>query len=118
MQPETSFARRAASPGLNSSIANPQSSSRYVVERCAGGAGRAVYEVLDMTRHVTRRVVCRTNFADANMIRDALEMIAALAEFKNRPFRDLNSLLSITNLPLPPILQWDSTTHRWRAACD
>lgn len=47
-------------------------SSRYVVERCPGGAGRAVYAVLDLTRIVTHRVICRTNFADANMIRTAL----------------------------------------------
>lgn len=49
-----------------------QSDSRYVVERCPGGGGRAVYAVLDIRRIVTHRVICRTNFADANMIRDAL----------------------------------------------
>lgn len=52
--------------------ATAQSSTRYIVERCPQGGGRAVYAVLDMTRIVTHRVICRTNFADANMIQDAL----------------------------------------------
>jgi hypothetical protein len=53
-------------------VADPDVQSRCAVERCSGGGGRAVYAVLDMTRIVTHRVICRTNFADANMIRDAL----------------------------------------------
>ena len=48
---------------------------RYVVERCPGGGSRAVYAVLDMTRIVTRRVICRTNFEDANRIAEALMLI-------------------------------------------
>ena len=55
--------------------AESQSRSRYVVERCPGGGGRAVYAVLDVTRIVTRRVICRTNFEDATRIAEALALI-------------------------------------------
>lgn len=77
----------AAPPLANQSAVNAvaQSGARYLVERCPGGGGRAVYEVLDTSRIVTRRVICRTNFADANMIRDALEMTHRTGGCHNAP---------------------------------
>lgn len=59
-------------PPLHSEVRTNDTQSRYVVERCGGGGGRAVYEVIDRTRMPPHRVVCRTNFADANMIAAAL----------------------------------------------
>lgn len=76
--PETSEPARAVPPSAArpNLEADPQS-RRFVIERAKDGGGRAVYEVLDKSRHPKRRVICRTNLADAMMIVAALEIVEA-----------------------------------------
>lgn len=109
--PDTELPSPAAPPLVDTAphvSAKSQSGARYVVERCPSGGGRAVYEVLDLTRIVTHRVICRTNFADANMIRDALQhtelwriAVGAMPDSLKQKIDIFNFRFSSGHIPLP-----------------
>lgn len=76
---------RAVPPLADDATLSSLPQSRYAIERTRGGGGRAVYEVLDKTRHVSRRVICRTNLADATMIVAALRRAESGGRLYGRP---------------------------------